>query len=341
MTACTHTGGTGIHRLEITLRQVPHSSRCVVHITSHQTDVRESHVIKRHILFHLTPFHLFHTEHAFIIYHIRIGTIQTGWLIDTVIIQYQFIFCRLCRNTINHFHRSLVIPVKEIHLKAFDSHFSILPASLIQLRIQHIEHRPEYQLHSLALSISNQFRQIQFRNHCQHIPTLRVIPTLVQYDIFQSVPGSKIDIILICIHVDTCFERYPFQVPVIPPVPCYLTRLYPGTVSNAVRRSQCIYQIIHRHFCILFSYSQDTPRIRTVSFYVCNVILRFRHILLLTPRIEIRLFRIRSKHTFQCLLSIRLHKHSRISFQVRLQQCHLRLLAVHRYRQKSQFLWSL
>ena len=133
MTTRTHTGRTGIHRLEITLRQVPHSPRCIVHIASHQTDVRESHIIKRHILLHLTPFHLFHTEHAFIIYHIRIGTIQTGWLIDTVIIQYQFIFCRLCRNTINHFHRSLVIPVKEIHLKAFDSHFSILPASLIQL----------------------------------------------------------------------------------------------------------------------------------------------------------------------------------------------------------------
>ena len=332
MTACTHTGRTGIHRLEITLRQVSHGSWCIVHITCHQTDVRESHVIKWHILLHLTPFHLFHTEHAFIIYHIRIRTIQTGWLIDTVIIQYQFIFCRLCRNTINHFHCSLVIPVKEIHFKTFDSHFSILPASLIQLRIQDIEHRPEYQLHSLALSISNQFRQIQFGNHSQHIPTLRVIPTFIQYYIFQPVPGSKINIILICIHVDTRLERYPFQVPVIPPVPSHFTRFYPGTVSNAVRRSQRIYQIIHRHFRILFCYSQDTPRIRTASFYACNVVLRFSHILLLAPWIEIRLFRIRSKHTFQSLLSIRLHKHSWISFQVRLQQCHLRLLAIHCYR---------
>ena len=133
MTSCTHAGRTRIHRLEITFRQISHSPRCIVHIASHQTDVRESHVIKWHIFLHFTPFHLFHTEHAFIIYHIRIGTIQTGWLIDSVIIQYQFVFCRLCRNTINHFHRSLVIPIKEIHLKALDSHLCIFPASLVQL----------------------------------------------------------------------------------------------------------------------------------------------------------------------------------------------------------------
>jgi cell division transport system permease protein len=79
----------------------------------------------------------------------------------------------------------------------------------------------------LLLAVSNQCRQVEFRNHGQHITALRVVPTFIQYNELNTIFAGEVYIIFIGIHIDAGLEGYTFQVPVVPPVPGHLTGLDP------------------------------------------------------------------------------------------------------------------
>ena len=206
------------------------------------------------------------------------------------------------------------------------------------MAVEYIKHRPKHYFHPFGFAVCYQLRQIKFGNNGQHIPALRIIPSFIQHNKLQSVPAGEIDIIFIRIHVDTGFKRHSFQIPVIPPIPCHFACLYPWGITDTVGRSQSIDQVVDRHIRILLRNGQHTPRIGTGATATGYKIGSFSYIFLLPPRIKVCFSRIRSKDTFQSILSLLwLHKHARISFEVGLQQGQFYAAAIHGNRKKSQF----
>ena len=84
MTPGSHAGRSRIHGTPIGLRSVAHRSRSVIHRSRHHANIRKSDIIKRHIVLDIRPFHLFHTEHAFKINDMRIGTVDTCRFVNAV-----------------------------------------------------------------------------------------------------------------------------------------------------------------------------------------------------------------------------------------------------------------
>ena len=219
MTAGSLTHRIIINRLEILFRCISHGSRCIINRSTHHSDKRHGNIIFHHILLYRAPLHLFHAKQRFEVDNIRESPIQTGRLINAVQIQCQMIFsCRL-GNPINHFNASLVVPVQKIYFKPTDAHCRIFLAGFFQLIVQYIEYRPKDQVNPFTFSISDQFFQIQFRNDCQHITTLRIIPTFIQHNIANLVFCGKVDVVLIGIHINAGLKVDIPDSPVVPPIP--------------------------------------------------------------------------------------------------------------------------
>ena len=252
-------------------------------------------------------------------------------------VQSQFILGCHFRNTVCHFNGCLIVSVQKIYLKSTDTHLRILLAGFFQLVIQYIEHRPQYQIHSFALAITNQLFQVQLRNDSQHIPFTRIIPTLIEYNELYPVIRREINIILISLHIDTGFKVNVIDSPIIPPVPCDLSSLYPRAVTNTVGGSQSIHQIIDRHFNILFRHRPYTPRIIACSLCLGNIVSAADHTFHRTWRKALHFGRIFGKRALQrATFSVAFYKHTRIILQIRFQECHLQALsAIDCNRQKS------
>ena len=127
-----------------------------------------------------------------------------------MIIEQQFVFGSFFGNTVNHFHSGLVITVEKIYLESFDAHISIFFTSSFQLLVQYVKYRPQHDTYTFVFPVCYQFGQVNSRNGSKHISALGIVPALVHYDVFQSVTGSKVDIIFIGVHVDACTEAYSF-----------------------------------------------------------------------------------------------------------------------------------
>ena len=304
MTPGSHAGRSGIHGTPIGLRSVAHRSRSVIHRSRHHADIRKSDIIKRHIVLDIRPFHLFHTEHAFKINDMRIGTVDTCRFVNAVQIKGQFISGRHLSDAIHHFNGSLIITIQEIHLKTFDSHIRIFLTSCFQLAVEYIKHRPKHYFYPFGFAVCYQLRQIKFGNNRKHIPAFRIIPAFVQNNELDAVPAGKINVIFIGVHVNARLKRNPFQIPVVPPVPRHFPCLDPRSITDTVGRSQGIDQVVDRHIRILFSNGQHTPRIGTGATATGYKIGGFGYIFLLPPRIKVCFSRIRSKDTFQSILSL-------------------------------------
>ena len=202
-------------------------------------------------------------------------------------------------NAVYHFNGCLVVAVEEVDFKTFDAHGGVLFASNFQLAVEYVEYCPEYEFHSFLLSVSDQFRKVQFGNDGQHITAFGVVPAFVEHNKLDTVAAGEIYIIFVGIHVDTCLEGDTFQIPVIPPVPGHFPGFYPGSVAYAVGGCQCINQIVDGHIRIFFRHSQHTPGIRTGTFAAGYEIGCLCHILLSAPGIEICLGGVGGKYSFQ------------------------------------------
>ena len=320
MTTCSLTHRVVINILEILFGRITHGAGRIIHCPRHHADIRHCHIILHHILLYRTPFHLFHAEYRLVIDNIRIRTVQSCRLVEAMQIQRQFIFGSHLGNAVSHFNRSLVIPVEEVYFKSADTHFGIFLAGFFQLVIQHVEHRPENQVNPFAFTITDQFLQIQFRYHSQHVSFTRIIPAFIQYDKLDVIVRCKVNIIFVGFHIDARLEVNIIDSPIVPPIPSYLTGLYPRSISDTVGRSQSIYQIIHRHFRILLRYCPNAPRITPLSIRFGNITGTLHHPLHGARRKLLHPGRILGKGPLQGgSFTIPFDKHAGIIFQVRLQ----------------------
>ena len=61
---------------------------------------------------------------------------------------------------LGHFDGRLVVAVEEIHLEALHAHLRILAASLVEVFVEHVEHRPQHHVNAFLAAIADESRQV-------------------------------------------------------------------------------------------------------------------------------------------------------------------------------------
>ena len=261
MASCTHRERIVVDRLEVPCCSIAHTARSEIHKARLHTDERESHIVEWHVfLIVLCPFCFFHTEATLKIDDIGISSVNTCWFVDAVIVEHEVVLCTNLSNAVYHFHTFLVVSVEKIHLETCNSHVGICLANLFKIVVEDIKDSPKNDSHTFLFSIRYKLRQIQFGNHRKHVVYTWFEPTFIEDDIRKPIFCCKVYIIFIGVHVNARCKIHSAHSPVVPPIPCHLSWFYPRGIANAIGRSQSINEIIDRHFGIVVTHCNDTPR---------------------------------------------------------------------------------
>ena len=195
----------------------------------------------------------------------------------------------------HHFDGGLVVAVHKIHLESLDAHISIGLADGFQVLIHHVEDCPENDIHTLALTVFYELRQLDIVYWFQNASLFRVVPSFVKDDVFQTVIMSKIYVILVGIKVDARLEIHTFQIPVVPPVPSHLARFDPGSIAYLVGSSQGVHQIAGWHLCVVLCDGKDAPRIIALAGAGSDIIAGALYVAHVSPRVVSHLLRVGSE----------------------------------------------
>ena len=335
MASGTHRNRFGVDCLPVVAGSVSHRSRCEIHLSCHHSDVWEGDVVERHIILGFRPAALFHTENTLVVEDVGVGAVQAVWLVDAVQVEDEMMLGGAGSQTFYHFDGGLVVAVHEIHLESLDAHISIGLADGFQILVHHVEDCPEHDIHALALTIFYELRQLDIVYWFQNTSLFRVVPSFIEDDVFQTMIMSKIYIILVSFEIDARLEVHTFQIPVVPPVPSYLSRFDPGSIANLVGSSQGIHQIVGRHLCIVFCDGEDAPRIASLARTYGDVIVGTLHIAHVSPWIVGHFLRVGSEggsqDSFLLILfaAVSLQPHTRIVLQITLQDGDLCFAAIY------------
>ena len=330
MAAGAHRHGVFVAFHPVAACAVAHGSRRKVGLSGHPSHEGERHVIAGHVGFFLRPATLLHAKHGLVVEHIGECPIQSGRRIKAVIVEEELIAGTMLGDALRHFHSRLVVAVEEVDLKAFHTHIGILATGLVEMLVEHIEHRPKHNANTLFLSVADESRQVDGSDRIHDITLRRVIPALVEHDVLQTELRSKVNVILICLGVDASLEADAAQVPVVPPVPSHLAGLDPSGGTNLIRRSQRVDKVVHRHLRILFAHGKDAPGIGAGTLRLGNIVLRLCHIRHAAPAIVVHLLGVGGERSLQfgkrylvTLFLCYFDKHARILPEVAFEQRHL------------------
>ena len=111
MTTGSHTHRWVIDGTPVGFRCIAHGTRSIIYRTCHHTDIREGHIVERHVILDIRPLHLFHTEQALKVDDIRISAIDTCRFVNAMEVECQLMFCRSISDTIYHFNSSLIVTI--------------------------------------------------------------------------------------------------------------------------------------------------------------------------------------------------------------------------------------
>ena len=223
---------------EVVSSCVFHSSGRIVHRTCQHSKIGYCNIISRLVVQRTIahpgfPLRVFQAFDSLKIEDIRVCTLYASGF-ESMVVEQQMMasrtFCYLvCRG--NHL---LVVTVEEIDLESLYSHVGIslhhcIGEAYVVLRITANEitpTRPQYDTHSPALSVGNEFLEVDIG-----IETFgeRLVsaPSLVDDDVFKFIICSKVNIIFICGRIHARLEIHSCDITVIPPVPCHLSWFYP------------------------------------------------------------------------------------------------------------------
>ena len=235
MAAGAHRHGVFVAFHPVAACAVAHGSRREVGLSGHPSHEGERHVVAGHVGFFLCPATFFHAEHGLVVEHIGECPIQAGRRIKAVIVEEELIAGTMLGDALCHFHCRLVVAVEEVDLKAFHTHVGILAAGLVEMFVEHVEHRPKHDANTLFLSVADEARQVDGGDRIHDVALRGVIPTLVEHDVLQTELGSKVNVVLIGLGVDAGLEADAAQVPVVPPVPSHFAGLNPIGGADFIR----------------------------------------------------------------------------------------------------------
>ena len=182
------------------------------------------------------------------------------------------------RQAFGHLYCPLVVAVHKVYLPSLDAHSGISAAGFFEMLVEHVEHRPEHDIHPFLASIVDEPLQVDVGNGVHDIAFRGVVPSLIEHHIGNMVLGGKVDVILIGTGIDACLEVYSFQVPVVPPVPCHLSGSYPVGASYLVGGGEPIDHVVHRHLRVVVSNGHHSPGVGPRAFRLGDEILGFLYI---------------------------------------------------------------
>ncbi len=209
---------------------VLHGALGVVERSGELAGERRDHVVGRLVVL-IVHLHQFKSAHSLDVEDVRIGPVDACRLRRSVIVHHEPVFRGYPGEVLEVLDGELVVPVEEIHLEALHAHFSVVPDDVFEILAEGVVTCPEYDVHPFLLAIINDGLHVYLRDDVEQIVLALDRPALVENDIFQSVFGGEVDVVLIGFGVDSGPEIDPSDVPVVPPVPGYLARLHPGVVS--------------------------------------------------------------------------------------------------------------
>ena len=217
------------------------------------------------------PFHSFQSVYALIVQHVRPSPRDARRLVCAVHIDNQMILCGNLRAIVFESRHILVVPVEEVHFEALHAHLGIMAADILHILLKCQETCPENDIDTLRLGILHYAFEVDLRIQHHQVLTLACSPAVVHNDIFNTVGCGEIDIIFICLSVDSGLEIHALDVPVIPPVPSHFARLYPGCVLHFGRLCQQPGEIAFGN-CKVAAHYEKSPRESPCPFCLCDVI---------------------------------------------------------------------
>lgn len=151
-------------------------------------------------------------------------------------INQQMILCCYGGNVLVELHDKLVVPVHEIHLESLDTHLGIVLEYPFDVLVDGLVPCPQDKTYVLCLGIGQKLFKVDLRDDLVKIGLLVDSPAFIEDDLFNAMLGSEIDVVLVSGIVDSGLEIDSVDVPVVPPVPCNLSGLYPAPVDSLVSR---------------------------------------------------------------------------------------------------------
>ena len=275
--------------------------------------------------------------HALGIQDIRPGTVDAGRLVGSVKVKDKAVFCGSLRSPVIESGHQAVIPVHKIDFEALHSHFGVMPAHVFHIPFESGISGPEYDADILRSGIVHYPLHIDFRIYLQQVLPFADSPAVIENHIFDSVRRSKVDVILVSPGVDAGLEIHTVDIPVVPPVPRNLARLYPGYVLYFGRLSKEPYGIALGNTGV-GSYDTGPPRESPRSIHTHKEVLIFDDLSLDIVVTSIHdSLRARGKHRLQRILCFPLVEiHTGVIIQVDIGYAELHTLSrIHHKRQES------
>ena len=238
---------------------VVHGTLGVVHRSRCLTDERNLGVVLHLIPCCGSPFQLLQSCHTLEVEHIGISSVESCGLESTVEVDQQVILGTHVGGTLVELSDNLVVAIHEINLEALDAYLAVVLAHMLHIAVEGVVACPQNQPHIPCLGILHQHGQVDVRHHLEEVGLTVHCPTFVEDDILNAVLGGEINIILVGIVVDACFEVHAGEVPVIPPVPCHLAGLNPAKVLYLAGLAQKIAQVVHSQVGTVLGHHGNAP----------------------------------------------------------------------------------
>ena len=254
---------------------VVHGTLGVVHWACCLTDERNLGVVLHLVPCGGSPFQLLQSCHTLEVEHIGISSVESCGLESTVEVDQQVILGTHIGGTLVELGDNLVVAIHEINLEALDAHLAVVLAHMLHIAVESVIARPKYQPHVACLGILHQHRQVDFRHHLEEVGLTVHCPTFVKNDIFNAVSGGEINIILIRIVIDACFEVHAGEVPVIPPVPRHLAGFNPTEVLYLAGLAQKVAQVVHGQVGTALGHHGNAPGQDRELVHLGDIVLAF------------------------------------------------------------------
>ena len=216
--------------------------------------------------------------HALVIHHIRPTAVQPRRFVGSVKINQKAIAGSHLRSPRMEVHRNLVVPVYVINLEALYSHLCIMSANILHIAVKGPISRPENDAHTVLFCVINKPFHVNFRNDLQKVCLQAYSPSVVENHVLDAVRGGKINVVPVGFVVDSRLEINPIDIPVVPPVPCHLTRFNPAPVRPRIRRRREFpHHIVHGKLRVTSADYDRPPRKQFISGDLRDEVLTLRH----------------------------------------------------------------
>ena len=97
--------------------------------------------------------------------------------------------------SIHHLKGRLVVAIEKIDLESLHAHLGVMAASLLQLLINDVEHRPKDDAHMALVGVADEAGQVHVGDGMHDVALVGVVPSLIEDDVFELVLRCEVYII--------------------------------------------------------------------------------------------------------------------------------------------------